>query len=99
MHRQLPKDLNLHTLSFLSSKEITQSRLVNKECNTIANASFLWKLQLKNDFNFTDLKNIKNPLEKFKELSKQIKLEDKLILSLIEPYFFLCKFNKISLKA
>ena len=56
MHRQLPKELNIHTLSFLSSKEALHTSFVNKSSMKLTKDPYFWKIRLKEEFCLTDFK-------------------------------------------
>lgn len=88
MHRQLPKDLNLYALSFLSSKEVIQTGLINKTSKQMTKEPFFWKSRIKDEFCLTNTKEIKNPSETYKQLYQQLKIEDALYLDLMVAYFF-----------
>ena len=88
MHRQLPKELNIHTLSFLSSKEALHTSFVNKSSMKLTKDPYFWKIRLKEEFCLTDFKKNQNFFETHKELSKQLSIENELYSDLITAYLF-----------
>lgn len=88
MHRQLPAELNLHVLSFLSSKEIIKTKQVDKKSNLAAKDPQVWQDVLEKDFFIKKCNQSKMPESEYKNLSLELKNELEWRGEVFEAYLF-----------
>ncbi len=96
MQRNFPKVLHLHTLSFLSEKNVKITKQVNKKYNQFASENLLWQELLKRDF-FINNKKEKKAEEQYSYFSQELLKEKTSFISCVIPYLYSLEIKKENL--